>query len=121
MDTIPGFLAKENCGVIKKTQKILETETKRVEFHKQARENAIKLYTDKKAYFILSEEKDNINKKKYKAYLKDQEREMRDKKEEERKKGLDALKAVKKKIREIEGCSLKAHLSHIEDMKEMQI
>jgi hypothetical protein len=46
---------------------------------------------------------------------------MRDKKEEERKKGQDALKAVKKKIREIEGCSLKAHISHIEDIKEMQI
>lgn len=67
-------MAKENCGVILKTKKILETETKRVEFHKQARENAIKLYTDKKASFILSEKKDNLNQKKYKAILKDEER-----------------------------------------------
>lgn len=44
---------------------------------------------------------------------------MRERMEEEREKGQDALKAVKKKIREIEDFSLKAHLSHMEEIKVM--
>lgn len=46
---------------------------------------------------------------------------MSERMEEERKKGQEALQAVKKRIKELEGCSFKAHLSHIEEVKELQI
>ena len=46
LDKAPVLFAKDRCASIYKARKLIDLETKRVDFHKQARENAIKVATD---------------------------------------------------------------------------
>jgi hypothetical protein len=63
-------------------QRLAENERKRVELHKKAREKAIDVATEKKAYQLLNEKKDAQNERKYKKYLKDKEDELKNRMDE---------------------------------------
>lgn len=63
-------------------QKLADNERKRVELHKKAREKAIDIASEKKAYQLLSEKKDAQNEHKYKKYLKERDDELKQRMDE---------------------------------------
>ena len=103
---------------VSQAQRLAENERKRVELHKKAREKAIDIASEKKAYQLLNDKKMAQNERNYKKYLKEKEEELRIRMEEASLTRKNKYHEVKQNVKKVESVAVKAHIDHIEEIKE---
>lgn len=103
---------------VSQAQRLAENEKKRVELHKKAREKAIDIASEKKAYQVLNDKKMAQNERNYKKYLREKEDELKLRMEEASLTRKNKYHEVKQHVKKVEGVSVKAHVDHIEEIKE---